>query len=110
VSADIVRYELDEYYFMPDPSQFILTHYPHDCRYQLLEKTVSLDEFEQSVPVKSTFFKYSLELSSHSHAIVNVDQQATIVIKCPPPEVCLWAISLLPCRSKVFFWVDHICK
>ena len=89
MSAEIVRYELDEYYFMPDPTQFILTHFPHDSHYQLLDKTVSLDEFEQSVPVKSTFFKYGLELGSHNNATVTVDQQATIVIKCPAPEVWL---------------------
>jgi len=79
---------------MPDPSQFILTHFPHDSRYQLLEKTVSLEEFEQFVPVKSTFFKYGLELGSHMKAIVSMDQQATIAIKCPPVEVWLCAMSV----------------
>jgi len=87
VSADIVRYELDDYYFMPLPSQFISTHFPHDSHYQLLDSVVSLEEFEQMVPVKSTFFKHGLELASHTNAVVTVDQQTTIVINCPPPEV-----------------------
>jgi len=94
VSADIVRYELDEYYFMPDPTQFIMTHFPHDSRYQLLEKAISLEEFEQFVPVKSTFFKYGLELLSHTTAIVSVDQQETVVIKCPPLEVQLCVMKM----------------
>jgi len=74
---------------MPEPRQFIFTHFPHDSRYQLLDEVISLAEFEQLVPVKSTFFKFGLELASHSSAVVSVDQQATIVIKCPPPEVRL---------------------
>ena len=89
VSADVVRYELDEYYFMPDPNQFISTHFPHDSRYQLLADPIThtLEQFEQLVPVKSTFFKYGLELASHSNAVITVDQQETIAIRCPPPEV-----------------------
>lgn len=94
MSADVIRYELDNYYFMPDPHQFISSHFPHDYRYQLLETPVSLEEFEQHVPVKSTFYKYGLELASHKNAIVSVDQQETIVIKCPPPEVWLCTISV----------------
>jgi len=74
---------------MPDPHQFILTHFPHDSHYQLLENPISLDEFEQSVPVKSTFYKYGLELVSHTNGIINIDQQQTIVIEYPPPEVSL---------------------
>jgi len=93
VYADIVRYELDEFYFMPDPGEFILTHFPRDPSHQLLMKPVSLDEFEHLVPVKSTFFKYGLELASHTNAIVSVDEQTTIVINCPPPEVRLSATS-----------------
>jgi len=89
VTADIIRYELDDYYFMPQPSQFIMTHFPHDSHYQLLDKLISLEEFEQMVPVKSTFFKYGLELASHTNAVISVDQQTTIVINFPRPEVRL---------------------
>jgi len=95
MSGDVIRYELDEYFFMPDPHQFISTHFPHDSHYQLLEKTVSLEEFEQLVPVKSTFYKYGLELTSHTNATVSVDQEETIVIKCPPPEVWFCAVSVI---------------
>ena len=99
MSADVVRYELDNYYFMPDPHQFISTHFPHESRYQLLETPVTLEEFEQLVPVKSTFYKYGLDLASHTNAIVSVDQQATIVIKCPPLEVWLCIISVFSVQT-----------
>jgi transglutaminase/protease-like cytokinesis protein 3 len=82
-----VRYELDEYYFMPDPRQLIFTHFPLEARWQLLESPISLEEFEDLVPVKSTFFKHNLELVSHRNAVIGFDEEQTIIIGCPPAEV-----------------------
>ena len=87
MSADNVRYELDEYYFMPDPRQLIFTHYPLDQRWQLLRQPISTEEFEELVPVKSTFFKQQLQLLSHRNAVIEVSKEQTIVIGCPPAEV-----------------------
>jgi hypothetical protein len=68
---DNVRYELDEYYFMPAPSQLIYTHFPDDPAWQLLERPLTLDEFENLVPVKPAFFKHDLLLLSHTRAVIN---------------------------------------
>ena len=72
---------------MPDPQQLIFTHFPLDPRWQLLEDPISLEEFEELVPVKSTFFKHDLQLLSHRNAVIDVVQEQTIVLGCPPAEV-----------------------
>jgi len=95
VSPDNVRYELDEYYFMPDPQQLIFTHFPLDSRWQLIENQITLEEFEELVPVKSTFFKHDLLLLSHRNAIIDVVQEQTIILGCPPEEVSCSVIGLI---------------
>jgi hypothetical protein len=84
VSAENVRYELDEYYFMPDPHQLIFTHYPDDTNWQLLERPISLADFENLVPVKSAFFKYGLQILSHREAVIRTTREVTVRIGCPP--------------------------
>ncbi len=84
VAVVVPRYELDEYYFMPDPHQLIFTHFPDDANWQLLERAISLGDFENLVPVKSAFFKYGLQILSHRSAVINTRREVTIRIGCPP--------------------------
>jgi hypothetical protein len=84
VTAENVRYELDEYYFMPDPHQLIFTHFPDSNSWQLLERTISLADFENLVPVKSAFFKYGLQILSHREAVIRTRREITVRIGCPP--------------------------
>jgi len=87
ITAENVRYELDEYYFMPDPHQLIFTHFPNDINWQLLERAISLADFENLVPVKSAFFKYGLQILGHREAVIHAKQEVTIRIGCPPFKV-----------------------
>lgn len=83
VTVENIRYELDEYYFMPDPHQLIFTHYPDDGSWQLLERSIALTDFENLVPVKSAFFKYGLQILGHREAVIHTKQEITIRIGCP---------------------------
>jgi len=84
ITSDNVRYELDEYYFMPAPTQLIFTHFPEDPNWQLLEQIISVEEFQNLVPVKPAFFKYGLELDSHTDAVIKSSgDDITVQIKCP---------------------------
>lgn len=78
--AENVRYGLDEYYFLIDPRQLIYTHYPDDTNWQLLERTYSLEDFENLPPVKSLFFKYGLDLLSHKNAVIHTDDEIAVQV------------------------------
>lgn len=84
VTRENVRYELDEYYFMPDPHQLIFTHFPDDTNWQLVERLILLSDFENLVPVKSAFFKYGLQILTHREAIIRTNREVTIRVGCPP--------------------------
>lgn len=91
-----VRYELDEYYFMPEPHQLIFTHFPDDSRWQLLEKPIKLNEFETLVSVKSAFFKYGLQVVDHREAVIQVQEEVTVRIACPAVKV---SVLYLQCSA-----------
>ena len=38
-----VRYELDMFYFLANPSQLIYTHFPHDTDWQLLHHSINIE-------------------------------------------------------------------
>jgi hypothetical protein len=87
--ADNVRYELDEYYFMPAPAQLVFSHFPDDSSWQLLERPITLEEFENLVPVKPAFFKHGLKLLSHTDAVITCfhNRDISIRIECPQDRV-----------------------
>ena len=51
-----------DYYFVSDPAQLIFTHFPDDSQWQLLDRPLSLTEFEQLVTVGAEFFGLGLRL------------------------------------------------
>lgn len=112
VAPENVRYELDEYYFMPDPHQLIFTHFPDELGWQLLERAISLTDFENLVPVKSAFFKYGLQILGHREAVIRTHQEVTIRIGCPPFKVCVLNVSVLYINgNKIPSWkILAFCK
>ncbi|XP_050399570.1 hillarin isoform X2 [Patella vulgata] len=64
------HYQLDEYFFLPDPHQLIYTHFPDENKWQLLEIPITLEEFENLPHMKPQFFKYQLEFVTHRTAVI----------------------------------------
>jgi len=105
-SSENVRYELDEYYFMPAPSQLVFTHFPDDPDWQLLERPIDLEEFESLVPLKPMFFKYGLHLLSHTNAVIvcPAEQDVSIRIQCPQKKVSAYHQLLSSITSSFFVY------
>ena len=70
-------------YFIPNPAQLIYTHFPDDPDWQLLQRPLSLQEFEALAPVKIAFFKYNLELLSHKQTVVQSGPELEVKIGFP---------------------------
>lgn len=77
------HYQLDEYFFLTEPAQLIFTHFPDDPKWQLLERQVTLEEFENMPHMKPQFFKYGLEFVSHRTAVVYGRGEINIRLRYP---------------------------
>jgi hypothetical protein len=58
--ADEFVQKLDERYFLTDPKEFILDHYPEDLRWTLLQEPPALKEFKFSPFKAKSFVKYAI--------------------------------------------------
>jgi len=48
--------EFDETYFLTPPEHFIFNHFPEEQKWQLLDKPISLEEFENQIYLRPSFF------------------------------------------------------
>ena len=89
LSADDLHYELDEFFFLTDPQQFIYSHIPIDSNWQLLQRPVTIEEFENMPCVSPKFFKYDLELITHSTAVIHSHGDVHVRLRYPAHKVAV---------------------
>ncbi|XP_041357267.1 uncharacterized protein LOC121374291 [Gigantopelta aegis] len=61
------EHRVNEFYFMPDPDQLILTHFPDEKPWQLLQKPMTLAEFEDHFYVRERFHILGMRVAPTSH-------------------------------------------
>lgn len=83
------HYQLDEYFFLPDPHQLIYTHFPDEVQLQLLERPITLQEFENMPHMKPQFFKYGLEFVSHRIAVITGRGEINARLRYPAHRVAV---------------------
>ncbi|KAL5964340.1 Hillarin [Taenia solium] len=69
---DNVVYEYDDFYFLMEPQQAVYSHFPEDCRWQLLSKQLTLAQFESLPLTKSQFFKCAMDFREEHHGMIQV--------------------------------------
>lgn len=84
-----LHYRLDEYYFLPDPHHFICDHFPDDDQWQLLERPITLEEFENMPHIKYQFFRYGLQFLSHHSVIIYGRGEVNVRLGYPANKVAV---------------------
>ncbi|CAN2388355.1 Transglutaminase-like superfamily, partial [Pristimantis euphronides] len=76
----------EDFFFLTDPEDFIETHWPDDPTWQLLQPTVSFEDFEQKVFKTSEFFRFQLFLISPKVFYLSTDDgEVKISLGCSHP-------------------------
>lgn len=85
-NAENLRYEYDDHYFLTDPDQFIYEFFPKQKEWQLLQRPISLAEFEELPFVRSLFFKYGLKFAEQNQpAVMHTDKIGAVTLKILMP-------------------------
>lgn len=75
--------EFNPFYFAPDPSHMVYSHFPEVAEWQLLAQPIQKEAFEQAPMLSSRFFNQGLELISPSTYLIDAPQANHIVLKVP---------------------------
>jgi len=73
----------NDYYFLTPPEQLVVSHFPQESQWQLLENPLTRDDFENSLYVKPAFFTCRLRAVSHPYSSIETDDSLTIVLETP---------------------------
>ena len=72
-------YQLDAFYFLTDPEEFIYSHFADQPEHQLLDQPKTLDQFKELALLASGFFELGLHLKSHSKILTNHDEAEVVL-------------------------------
>ncbi|XP_033737982.1 uncharacterized protein LOC117325677 isoform X2 [Pecten maximus] len=72
------QHRINEFYFLPNPNQFIWTHFPDEVQWQLLEKPVTSKEFETHVYIRERFYYLGMSFNedSEQQCLLNANEGA----------------------------------
>lgn len=70
----LYQHRFDDFYFLTDPDEFVHSHFPDEKKWQLLDVSISLEEFERRVFKTSAFFSLGLQLIQPRHAHIVTGQ------------------------------------
>lgn len=103
--------KFDDYYFMTTPEELIYSHFPEDPKWQLLEKEISIEEFEELILVKPAFFKNEIKAISHTRGIINTEEPLKICLSAPDDVLIVAELmdekeNVLPDRFTFIQWCE----
>ena len=76
--------DFNNFYFCSDPKEFVLTHYPTEEKWQLLEEPVSKDLFSIFPFIDKRFFQFGFKSMSPFACQVNAEQIIDVIFYYDP--------------------------
>lgn len=80
-------FSLDETFFIPDPETLAYTHFPDEPKWQLLERPMSMKDFEKRAFIKERFFELDMRILSHPECEIVCHDQIEILFGIPPDRI-----------------------
>ncbi|XP_069118302.1 lim and transglutaminase domain protein ltd-1-like isoform X2 [Argopecten irradians] len=99
-------FHLDETFFIPDPETLAYTHFPDEPKWQLLEQTMSMKDFERRAYVKERFFELDMRILSHPECEITCHDELEILFGVSPSKAKQIALKcLLSVENEEEDWV-----
>ncbi|MEE6508753.1 hypothetical protein FKM82_022838 [Ascaphus truei] len=98
----------DDFYFLTDPDDFVETHWPDDPSWQLLQPTVSFEDFEQNIFKTSEFFSLRLFIISPKVSFLRTEYgDCTVSLGCSHPMEFSYKIYKMCDNDRSFVEKTH---
>ncbi|XP_033763426.1 kyphoscoliosis peptidase-like [Pecten maximus] len=80
------KFSVDESFFLPNPEQLIYSHFPEESKWQLLETSISMKQFEKKAYLKERFFELEMRALSHQKCEIVTDNGEIEILFGLPQE------------------------
>ncbi|XP_064613138.1 kyphoscoliosis peptidase-like [Liolophura sinensis] len=108
-SSSRLLHKYDEFYFLTDPEEHIYQHFPDDPKWQLLDKTLSFEEFTNLPSVKSPYFKHGLQFSYVTPSLLKTENNS-VEINLDALEHLKFESRLEMCESPLEQVTNHVLQ
>ncbi|XP_053234518.1 kyphoscoliosis peptidase-like [Podarcis raffonei] len=93
-SCSKFTFRYNEFYFLTHPALFINDHFPEDHSWQLLKRTLSMQQFERNVWYKPAFYSVGLTGTSTATSVIETENgKATVSIESHSPTLFLCKLN-----------------
>ncbi|XP_060080182.1 lim and transglutaminase domain protein ltd-1-like [Ylistrum balloti] len=83
---EATTFHLDETFFIPDPENLAYTHFPDEPKWQLLDRQMSMKDFEKRAFVKERFFELEMRILSHPECEIMCHDDLEILFGIAPSK------------------------
>ena len=87
-NGEFVR-EFDEHYFLTPPQEYIYGHLPENQKWQLLDRSISSQEYKELAYLQPPFFQSGLSIISHPKSVIETENRVTISLSAPDNALLL---------------------
>jgi len=81
--------QLENHYFLTDPHRFIYDHLPEDARWQLLDRSLSSQEYGELVYLRPAAFRSEIKVKSHPQGHFSTAGEALLTLSASPDALLL---------------------
>ena len=93
-----------DHYFLTDPDKFIFEFFPINSEWQLMERPITIQEFEDLPLLRSTFFHFGLGLEGNNAAsIIDTNEAGEVFFRIFSPKN-IYSICAIKTRDLYTFY------
>ena len=79
-------YSVDEAFFISDPEELIYSHFPVESKWQLLDKALTMKQFQRGACLMERFFDLNMKVLTHKFCEITTDSGEMEIIFGIPEE------------------------
>ncbi|ELU12390.1 hypothetical protein CAPTEDRAFT_227321 [Capitella teleta] len=86
----MTKHQINDFFFLTDPEKFIVTHFPEEQKWQLLQTPITVDEFSNQVYIRERFYEMNLSLgpgTPDTCVLTATDGQVTFSMTAPMEDI-----------------------
>ena len=89
-------------YFCTNPEIFVMSHFPDDEKWQLLQKPINIEDYTKMVQIRPKFYSLGLKKIFPNSTILNIDQEGHVKISYDKKKKIFLLVTLFRLEGNTY--------